>query len=106
ESAPRRRSARYIANQPGPPARPEETRPMPSPIKGIRKITQEDLDFAAGLLGQGESVDSVRAKLMERNLTSANADAVLEQVHVQAIYGEAAGMLQAGQPPEQVKQAL
>jgi hypothetical protein len=79
---------------------------MPPPIKGIRKITQEDIEFAAGLLGQGESVDSVRAKLIDRNLTPANAEAVIAEVHVQAVYADAAGMLNAGQPPDQVKQAL
>ena len=76
------------------------------PIKGFRQINQDDVEFAAGLLGQGESTDAVKAKLGERGLTQANVDAVIEQVYVRAVYADAAGMLQQGQPPEQVKQAL
>lgn len=77
-----------------------------APIKGFRQISPDDIEFAAGLLGQGEPIDTVRAKLGDRGLTQANVDAVIEQVYVRQVYADAAGMLQQGQPPEQVKQAL
>jgi hypothetical protein len=79
---------------------------MSQPIKGVRKATPEDFEFAAGLLNQGEPLDGVRDKLLGRGLTQTAADGVIGQIVLQSVYGEAAELLNAGNTPDDVVRKL
>jgi hypothetical protein len=72
---------------------------MSQPIKGVRKATQEDFDFAVGLFNQGEQAESVRGKLVERGLTQAAADGVIGRIFLQSVYGRRPSCSAPGRPP-------
>jgi hypothetical protein len=76
------------------------------PIKGYQPKRNEDAEFAAGLLGQGEPPEGVKAKLVERGMTPDAADGLISQLYANWVYDDAARMLESGMTPAAVKEAL
>jgi parvulin-like peptidyl-prolyl isomerase len=79
---------------------------MANPIKGLQRLTEEDVNRAAALLRDGLSPEAARGRLVEQGMAPGLADAALRQVGLQNAYAEAVEMLAAGQSPEAVKARL
>lgn len=79
---------------------------MSEPTPGQHPFTQADLEFAANLFNQGETAETVQAKLVERGMPPEAANALLYKLLMQTVYTDAINLLNAGHGPQQVKQKL
>lgn len=79
---------------------------MANPIKGMQRLTEEDVAAAAELLGSGLPADAARARLVERGMTPGLAEEAIRQAAHRELYAEAVAMLTGGARPDAVKAML
>src|SRR5262245_57922880 len=82
-----------------------EDRPMNPSEEARQSVTQEDIDYAVGLVKQGALPAEVRDKLMEKSLSEDVASTVAHNC-VRRSYSEAAELLDMGLTAEQAVHAL
>ena len=79
---------------------------MAGPIRGIQKLTEEDVARAIGLMRQGLSPDTVRAKLVEGGMSPGIADHAIQVAGERQLSAESFEMLANGRSPNEVKAFL
>lgn len=79
---------------------------MAGPIRGMRKLTEEDVARAAALVGEGLSPEAVRARLVDGGLSPGLADSAMEVVAERRLSAEAFEMLRGGAGPNAAKAFL
>ena len=79
---------------------------MAGPIRGMQKLTDEDVARAQGLMNAGLGPEAVRAKLIEGGMNPGIADHAIEVAVERRLAAESFEMLSNGQSPAAVKQFL
>jgi hypothetical protein len=79
---------------------------MAGPMRGMQKLTEEDVARAQGLMNSGLGAEAVRAKLIEGGMVPGIADHAIDVAVERRLAAESFEMLSNGQPPGAVKQFL
>ena len=79
---------------------------MAGPLRGMQKLTEEDVARAQGLMNSGLGAEAVRAKLVEGGMNPGIADHAIQVSVERRLAAESFEMLSNGQPPNAVKQFL
>jgi hypothetical protein len=79
---------------------------MAGPIRGIQKLTEEDVARAIGVMRTGLAPDAVRARLVEGGMDADIARHAVEVAGERQLLAESFEMLANGQRPDAVVQFL
>jgi hypothetical protein len=79
---------------------------MAGPIRGIQKLTEDDVARATGLMRTGLTPDAVRARLIEAGMDQGIADHAVQVAGERQLLAESFEMLANGQSPDAVTQFL
>ena len=79
---------------------------MAGPIRGMQKLTEEDVARATALMREGLPPETVRARLVDGGLSSGLADQAIEVAVERQLSAEAFQMLVNGRGPDAAKAFL
>lgn len=79
---------------------------MPGPIRGLLKLTEQDVARAQGLMNSGLGAEAVRAKLIDGGMDPGIADHAIQVAFERRLSAEVYDMLAAGRHPREAKEFL